>query len=280
MGEDDEARVAAINIMETLERGFGDDDHRLFGARLEYADTLLGIRRGAQALHELESIRRDARRAGRHDVAAMAELRSLWVQYVAMPTGPAKSRLIERSRSTDPDDVFLSVGARILLASIYRREGDAGRADAMLAEIARTSGGARALVYEPPYRLHFQPVDPAGDMTVAVDERRNPELGQGTWIDVGFWVDAAGAVSELQIVRQGVSPRWAEPLLEAIRGRRYTPSADGRPTYRLERYTYTSGYESRTGSLIRQRSPNGRVEYLDLSPGPDSAPERRSPGGD
>jgi hypothetical protein len=55
---------------------------------------------------------------------------------------------------------------------------------------------------------------------------------------------------------------WAAPLLASIRGRRY--SAAGAPAYRLERYTYTSGWENQTGTHLQRRSPRARVEYLDL----------------
>ena len=56
-----------------------------------------------------------------------------------------------------------------------------------------------------------------------------------------------------------------EPLLKAIAGRMYSRPANGTPVYKLERYTYTSGYEVRTGSRLAQRSPMGRIEYLDLT---------------
>ncbi|MEO6114431.1 MAG: hypothetical protein ABIP07_08310 [Sphingomicrobium sp.] len=41
--------------------------------------------------------------------------------------------------------------------------------------------------------------------------------------------------------------------------------ADPGGSYRVERFTYTSLWEQRLGTRIRQRSANARVESLDLS---------------
>jgi hypothetical protein len=57
----------------------------------------------------------------------------------------------------------------------------------------------------------------------------------------------------------------------SIRGRRYAEAAD--PSYRLERYTYTSDYELALRSRIAQRSRRARVEYLDLTAGESPAAE-------
>jgi hypothetical protein len=92
------------------------------------------------------------------------------------------------------------------------------------------------------------------------------------WIDVAFWIQPDGRVADLQIVRRSGRADWADPLLQSIHGRRYAAIGGTEPTYRLERYTYTSGYESRTGSRIQQRSPLARVEYLDLTSAPPQRP--------
>jgi hypothetical protein len=54
--------------------------------------------------------------------------------------------------------------------------------------------------------------------------------------------------------------------MESISGRIYSPAAgnlDG--TYRVERYTYTALWGNVTGTRIRQREANARIEYLDLT---------------
>jgi hypothetical protein len=55
-------------------------------------------------------------------------------------------------------------------------------------------------------------------------------------------------------------------LLASIAGRRYTPGDPNSPTSRrFERYTYTSGFEKKSGTHSNGHSPDTRVEYMDLS---------------
>jgi hypothetical protein len=69
----------------------------------------------------------------------------------------------------------------------------------------------------------------------------------------------------VEVVRKGANDDWADPVLDAIRGRRYSPSQDVTPSYRLERYTYTSMRGLRTGSRLTMHIGIPRVEYLDLT---------------
>ena len=91
-------------------------------------------------------------------------------------------------------------------------------------------------------------------------------IADRAWIDVGFWVRPDGTVSDVQLLRHGVSPEWALPLIDAIQRRRYTPASDDEPDYRLERYTLTAPWvvpHGTPGQRARSRVP--RVEFLDLS---------------
>ena len=94
------------------------------------------------------------------------------------------------------------------------------------------------------------------------------------WIDVGFHITPEGKVSDLEVLRKRGDDFWAKPLIATIEGRRYTPGRiDDPASYRVERYTYTSAYEDKTGSHLAGRSPTGRVEYFDLSPMGIAAPQ-------
>ncbi|HEX4736021.1 MAG TPA: hypothetical protein VH331_00505 [Allosphingosinicella sp.] len=86
------------------------------------------------------------------------------------------------------------------------------------------------------------------------------------WADIGFWITPEGKVQDPQILRSRGQTGWASQLLQAIAGRVYAPVADSGGVYRVERYTYTSRWTTFTGSRIRQRSPNARIEYVDLTP--------------
>jgi hypothetical protein len=86
------------------------------------------------------------------------------------------------------------------------------------------------------------------------------------WVDIAFRITPAGKVADAKIVRSHGSTYWSQPLLGSLEGRRYTPGDPASPTSRrLERYTYTSGYERKTDTRSAARSPETRIEYLDLS---------------
>lgn len=283
LGYDGQAARSANDILRALQAGLPVEDHRHFTARLEIADLQMTMGRYPGARRELAELIREARRAGREDVVAIAELRELWFSYIVAPHGDAKSRLIAMARSEAPADRIRTVGARMLLARVHRAEGDAAQADAMLAAVGRSGAGVRRrLIHSPPYQLSQQEVRFEDDTDiqdpsmyrVGTGLRGITENYENKWIDVGFWVLPDGHVSGLEIVRQGSGSDWAGPLLDAIRGRVYSSAAES--SYRLERYTFTADYQEMTGSHIRRRSPRGRIEYLDLTTA-DTAPPTPSP---
>jgi hypothetical protein len=273
IGLDREARTAAHNILNALQEGIPREDHRHFTARFEIAEMQIMRADFPGARRELAQLVRAARAAGREDVATIAELRDLQYELVAYPASDARARLLEWSRRTAPDQRMRATGARLLLARLYREEGDSRRADGLLAEIGRgtPAGARRRLLHAPTYQLAQQEIKFPEDQDIndpstyamARVLNRTTENYEGKWIDVGFWVLPDGHVSGLEIVRRGAAPDWAAPLLASIRGRLY--SAAGDSTYRLERYTFTADFDQITGTRIRARSPRGRIEYLDLT---------------
>jgi hypothetical protein len=286
MGRDGEAMRASYDILNSLNAGIPREDYRQFTARLEIVEMLLTQGRATAARHQLEELADHARAAGRPDVAAIARLRLEWLSYQIAPGGDAVSHLIEMSRNTDPDHRITSVGAKMLLSRIYRERGDTQRADALVAEVARAArSDRRTLLTAPPY--HVGSVDlanntDAGDPPSTVDANvRIPDMVDNQWIDVGFWIESDGHVQDVDVVRQRGSLDWAQSLLNSVRGRVYTASADGSPTYRLERYIYTAPLVQTTGTRIPQRGMNARVEYYDLSvgePPPEDVVPHARPG--
>jgi hypothetical protein len=285
MGFDADALRSSHGILNALEAGLPAPDHRHFTARLELSEIQMMMGRHANARRELNNLIREARRVGREDVAAIAELRMLWFSWVADRYGQARSELIRISQSRDPARRIHAIGAKILLARIYRIDGDGARSDALLAEIGRGGASAhRRLLHSPPYQLDQQEARLEGDQDLMAGVNFGSTLHRVTdnyedkWIDVGFWVGPDGRVSGLEIVRRGSSADWSDPLLESIRGRVYSTANEA--TYRLERYTFTANYDGITGTRIRRHSPRGRVEYLDLTtedtPPPPAA---RAPAG-
>jgi hypothetical protein len=274
LGRDQEVQSYSYQILTSLRAGLPVEDHRHFTARLEIARSLAALGQPEVARRELRRLMDVARAGGRPDVANLAELRLLWLEYLETPHGTARRRLIAMSEWTDPERRLLSYGARVMLIKIYNREGDNQRADAIMAGMARDGDAPRQLLYAPPYQLTQQNnVHGDGQREAAVYNQglmtanpmqRMTENFEEKWIDVGFWVQPDGRVDDLQILRRSRGSGWETPLLESIRGRRYSPG--DRPTYRLERYTFISTLDfTATGTHIPDRAPRGRVEYLDLT---------------
>jgi tetratricopeptide (TPR) repeat protein len=291
MGFDRVALRSTHGILDALQEGLPQEDHRHFTARFELAEVKMAMGRYRAAREELEQLAEIAERAGRRDVAVTAELRTLWFDYINLPHSEARSRLVEMSQLTDPARRLEAVGAKVLLARIYRSEGNSRAADALLAEVGRGTSAQRRLIHAPRYTLLRNDRDQVLDQDLATAVRfgnvasRVSENYEGKWIDVGFWVQPDGRVSDLEVLRTGGDTVWARPLLQAIRGRLY--STAGEPTYRLERYTLTSawaypenwsGGETSSGSRLPQRSARARVEYLDLTVG-NPPPPPPSTGG-
>jgi hypothetical protein len=258
LGYDSDARRSAYGILRALREGIPQEDHRHFTARLEIIDLLMRSANFDSARRELERLEQSARQAGREDIAVIAELRMLLVQDLMAPHAEARQHLIQISRLTGADDRMRAMGAKILLSRLYREEGNVARADALLAEVGQTMRGrsSRRLLYAPTYQLAVQggqELIPGGI----------PDNFEDKWIDVGFWVMADGHVSGLEVIRNHNNPDWADPLLRSIRGRRYSEGPE--PSYRMERYTYTAAYTTRTGTRLAVRSEVARVEFLDLT---------------
>ena len=83
--------------------------------------------RHREARRSLDRLVGRAREAGREDVAIMAELRGLYYDHLVYRFGPARSYLIDLANSNDPARRLHALGAKVLLARIYRAEGDAQR---------------------------------------------------------------------------------------------------------------------------------------------------------
>ena len=268
LGEDGDVLHARLAVLETLQEGLPVEDHRHFGARLDLANLYMAQRRPALAFDHLREVRERASAAGLHDISAIAQLRGLYFQYLDSPRGDAKQQLADMSRGIGHDRNFLSTGAAIMLARIHRREGNIEESNRLLAAAGRGHRGSRSLIYTPP--IDLQRRDPSAlavpnELLRANVISRRGQSHEGTWVDVGFLVMGNGRVEEVEIVRDGGSTGWTAPLIESIRGRVYSASPDNSPTYRLERYTYTAPWEVVTGSRMRNRSPEVRLEYLDLT---------------
>lgn len=258
-GRDQHARIAVRRTLEVLKEGIPREDHRHFTARLEIVDMLvrLGDFRAARA--ELSELAERATAAERRDVARMADMRRLRLEYFLEPRR-TMARLNELANLTDPAQRFEMISARLLLAAIYRMDGDGTRSDALLAGIP--AAPARQLLFTPPFLADVREHVRRGDIPSRVSEDF-----RDAWVDVGYWIDAEGRIADVEVVRHGANPSWAEPLLRSIRGRIYSRSPDVQPSYRLERYTLTAPLEIQHGTRagMRRDARRARIEFLDLT---------------
>ncbi|HTU11462.1 MAG TPA: hypothetical protein VMG08_11260 [Allosphingosinicella sp.] len=275
IGLDQEARRSSFEILNALQAGIPREDYRHFTARFEIAETQMMSGSFPGARRELQRLIQVARAADRADVVTFAELRDLQYELIAFPGSDGRARLDQWSRLTDRTQRLRSVGAKLILASVYRAEGNPARADALLAEVGRDyrGGDRRRLLHSPPYAVMQQgtlmPQDSdiadAATYNMSRTLNRLSDNFENAWVDVGFWILPDGHVSGAEVLRRGADPAWAAPVLGAIRGRVYAAAAE--PTYRIERYVYTAGYENVSGSRMATRSPRGRIEYFDLTDG-------------
>jgi len=283
IGLDREARTSVFDTLNALQAGLPREDHRHFTARFEIAEMQMLSGNFAGARRELQRLVEAARAAGREDVVTMAELRDLWYELIAFPASDASGRLARWAALSAPADRMRATGAKLILSRVYRAEGDAARADALLAEIGRGGASAqRYLLNSPPYQLAQQEMRLEGDQDLMTGVKFGNTLNRLTenfddkWIDVGFWVGPDGHVSGVEIVRRGASAGWSQPLLQSIRDRTYSTGPEA--TYRLERYTFTAGYEAVSGTRNPRHSPAARVEYLDLTTGDTPSPPTPAAG--
>lgn len=294
LGLDGDYYRSTWGIYRTLKHGLPDDDVRHFSALMEVAEMSGRIRGHESARLYYRMIAHEARAAKRPDIAAIAELRSA-IRH--LPPGSSwQVATIERiAASRSPDMRAPALEAKLALARMAYQAGDEANAAAKLAELGALGIKRPVLIYSPPYRLGQE--NPGSDeadsgvrtgvTTVIVDqetgsirrattmEQKGPgafatsrasPLVDDMWMDVAFRVTPEGKVADLKVVRSKGDTSWAKPMLHAIEGRRYTPGDPRSPTSRrVERYTFTSGLERKSGTRAARHSPDTRVEYMDLS---------------
>ena len=308
LGEDKQYAYSTWEMYRVLKNAFSDDDEKVFSARMEVAEMVATRRGHERARRHYADIAKDARAAGRPDIAALAELRS-YIRH--FPPWREKEAMIRRiSDSRDPRGQAAALEAKLALAKVAFEKDDVAEAEAIVADMSRFNLRRPILIYAPAYQMVERG---AGDDEFGIDPPSAPcsggfscggggsptsgagsgapttltlNLGQFSspmnrvsanfddmWIDVEFSITPEGKVSDLKVARSRGDLFWAKPLLASIGGRRYTPARAGSPgSQRLERYTYTSGFEGMTDTRMKDRSPQPRIEYFDLSPTGLTAP--------
>jgi len=268
LGEGKDYEWSTWGIKRALKAGLPDDDLRILGADLEVAGMQAGLKRFDAARITYRRVERKAMELGRPDLAATARIRQAWLSHLNGHTATTRSELLKVAKNPDPKIAAQRLAALVLLARLDRREGKIASSDALLSELRKVGFTKPTLLYSPPLDLNVTGRDEgSGSVTrqMAVDDFEDQ------WADVGFWVRPDGRVADVEIIRQKGQSQWLKPVLKSISGRIYAPlkGASEEGSFRVERYSYTSLWADRTGTRLRQRAADGRVEFLDLTADPE-----------
>jgi hypothetical protein len=213
-------------------------------------------------------MQREAHRLGRDDIAAHIRLRSAWLHQLESNEVFTRAALKEIAADRTPAARTARAAALVLLAQLDRERGKKVAADALSDELRDLSGDRPVLLFSP--RVDT-PTNAAAMGLVGSGLRRMPmQRFEKQWVDFGFRIGPEGRVGDVEMLRSQGSTDWAKPLLQAIAGRIYSPTSGSEAHYRVERYSLTSLWDyTTTGSHQRQRSPQARIEMLDLTAEPE-----------
>ena len=278
LGEGEDFEQSTWGIKRALKAGLPRDDVRLVAADLEVAGMQSSLGRADAARRMYGEAADDAARIGRPDLAAMAKIRLAWLSSLEGDHGLARRRLQELAADRSPQVRAARLSALVLLARLDRAQGRQGTSDALIAELRSAGLSKPALLYAPPFEREEREIDLSlkdnykmlrhgKSSAYSTTRLMAAENFDDRWVDIGFWVTPEGRVKDADILRHSGPTYWAQPLVRSISGRIYSPGgevgSDG--TYRIERYSYTSLWMDRTGTHLRQRGPNARLEFLDLT---------------
>jgi tetratricopeptide (TPR) repeat protein len=268
LGEGHDYEYSTAAMRRILSDSFGSKDTRVIAAELEVASMYAGIGRIDRARQLYDEAEHDARAIGREDLAGIVRVRAAWLHELQGESWLTRQDLQKIADDTSPAHRTARLTALVLIARLDRLENKPDRIDALLAELRTRPGKTQALLFSPRIEL-------TGRMVSIMTE--HPDLVPAgdfddNWVDIGFWVTPDGKVNDAEVLRSRGDTFWAQPLLRSVQGRIYSPISDRDGTYRVERYTWTSLWEyDRTGTHMRMRSPEARIEFLDLTAEPQTA---------
>jgi tetratricopeptide (TPR) repeat protein len=270
LGEGNDFELSTTEMHRTLSDALPKTDPRVIDADLEWADMYASFGRFERARQVLQEAERKAEAAGRPDLAGIARVRDAWLYQIAGDAWLARQALEKLAADTAPADRLQRVAARVLLARLDRAQGKLDSSDALIDEMRSLHSKQPVLLFAP--KIDLSPRLAEGDQ-VAGDSGSTTRLMatdnfDDRWVDIGYWITPEGKVRDTEILRNRGSTNWAKQLLASISGRVYSPTDDPGGSYHIERYSYTSRYMTVTGSHMRERSPNARIEFVDLTPDP------------
>lgn len=277
LGEGDLFRLSVLDMRDTLREALPESDARVMVAQIEVGDSRSKLGYPKEAIRVYENVADKALAAGHTRVATYANLRKLMLEYILASgtdaTGEMRKaidglRLIADKPLPGAED--FGMVAEVTLARIDREGGKNESTAAIVKRYAEKGGVSR------PILLSSQPIkmaDQGGLEQQSGNVLTKSQSGmEDRWIDVGFWVNSNGLPSDIEVLRSSGNTRWAKQVSDSIGSRIYAPlkAQEGETApgfYMVERYTMTARYmDEVTGTRIRQRSPEVRIERIDITP--------------
>ena len=279
MGEGREYQLSTLDMRNTLKKSFGPDDFRTMVADIEVGDSRAKLGFSDEAENIYRDVEKRALVAKQYRVASFARFRLATVargRFDAEPTSPNRKELDKRlAVLTDnplPGGEEFVLAAKVLRARTDRKHGAGASTDELVKEFAAMGGATRpVLLYsEPLSRIDLSTQTQADGDSARPSWTRLSTNRYGQWVDIGFWIGADGKVSDAEVLRSSGDEIWAKPVLGNITRRVYAPlktSGDNSPGfYMIERYTLTARVsEGETGTRLRTREAEPRIERLDLT---------------
>lgn len=234
----------------------------------------------AYNIGKLQSLSERATSANQPLIAMRADLGRAAMMYRTNRRDEAMALLANIQASELPNTGALRTAAQILEMRLAVRDGDQNAIETLIAKLTdEQKRMGPALIWSPE-----MPV-PGGGGSIPAEplpglQPRGSTINGLRWVDIGFSIEPDGRVNDVEILRGSPRSGWANPLVNSIAQRRYTPAADidditGR--YRIERYTLTGDFIVPKDSFIRRRAGRPRFERLDLTALPPRDTEAATP---
>jgi hypothetical protein len=277
LGEGDLFRLSVLDMRDTLRGALPDNDARVMVAQIEVGDSRAKLGYPKEAVRIYENVAEKAAAAGHGRVATFANLRRLMLEYQMgddVDSVGDKQKAIDGLRAIAAKPMAgaedFGMIAEVTLARIDREGGKSESTAAIVKRFADKGGVNRPILLssEPIKKPDTDGMDQKGGNVLASSQGNLEDR----WVDIGFWVNANGLPSDIEILRSSGNTGWVKPVSASIASRIYAPlkAKEGEAApgfYMVERYTLTARYlDEVTGTRIRQRSAETRIERIDITP--------------
>lgn len=278
LGEGKAYQLSTLEVRDTLQSGLGAEDPRTLIAEIAVGDSRAKLGQPDDAERIYERVEERAIELGQPRVAMYARIRQalLWqARFDAEKRDWQKDRMLAaiaeiRENPLPGAEEFALIG-EVMQAKLDRSEGQAASTEALIRRFAEKGGVDR------PVLLYSEPLldDAARDREAARADSASARLSTASlneprWADVGFWIEGDGHVSGVEVLRAQGGTDWLKPIAQNIAKRVYAPLSDKSASagfYMIERYTLTARFaDQTTGTRMRKREPQMRIERIDLTP--------------